>query len=439
MMTAVRPDLAFRRALTFLLVVLVCVATTEDSEAAPLSKKARKAIVFVQKGDCVSAVPLLEDAELFRHSPITAISLAECYVVLGELVQAAFLFRAIADEKPAPTFGPLERAMLRKAKIRAPQVEARVPTLEIELEEEYAGLVVTVADQTVMDMESPVQLPPDTTLVLKAEAKGYESYEEEIVLREGEKRVVSLRLVLAAKPKPKKPKKPKPGDDRPPRSEVWIGAKFRGFLIPQFVMDAVGDGGTNVFAPGGALAVTLDVKPGVDLALSLGYSNYRMGETPFKADGAPNTEWEIIDSDLQAFMAALDLMVDVPLDADGNVSFRIGGAVGIGWTFLGDIHRTQAYPVGDPDEPDSYRKCNGPNDPAGQFRYCNQLDKDKDHYDGFSEPSWFDGGSRPLVYPYLSLPQLGLSWYPTDNFALDLETGLTISGLVTGLGMRLGL
>lgn len=408
--------------------------------AAPLSNQARQGLALAKKGDCVSAVPVLEEAELARHSPLTAVALAECYVVLGELIQAADLLRAVAEEEPSRSFGPQERATIKKAGARAEEVEARIPTLELDLARDYEDLVVMVGDQTIVDPSSPIRLPPDTAMTLAAMAPGYRTHEEDVLLSEGEKRVVRIALVAEAPAGAGAKVETDDGkDERPERSEVWIGGRFRGFLIPQFLMDAVGDGGTTVYAPGGALAVTMDVKPGVDLSLSLGYSSYRMGEVAFKDDGAPNTEWEIIDSDLQALMAALDLMVDVPLDDDGNFSFRIGGAVGIGWTFAGDIHRTQAYPVGDPDDPASYRKCDGPNDPPGTFRYCNQLDKDEDHYDGFAEPSWFDDGSRPLVYPYLALPQGGLSWYPVDSFAVDLELGLTTSGLLTGLGMRVGL
>ena len=108
--------------------------------------------------------------------------------------------------------------------------------------------------------------------------------------------------------------------------------------------------------------------------------------------------------------------------------------------FLGDLTRTQAFPSGfKPGDPYTYQKCNGPNDPRGSFRYCNTLDKDAAHYDGYAEPSWFNGGIRPLIFPWLVLPELGFTWKPTPSIAVDLEGGVTLSGFLTGLGVRVGL
>src|SRR5262249_41980106 len=118
---------------------------------------------------------------------------------------------------------------------------------------------------------------------------------------------------------------------------------------------------------------------------------------------------------------------------------RAGGSIGIGWTFAGELYRTQAYPPRGAKSPYDWVKCTGPDNPPGTFRYCNQLDKDADHYDGFAEPNWFQGGARPLISPWVAFPQLGLTVSPSPKFALDLEAGLTLSGILTGLGFRFGL
>ena len=141
-----------------------------------------------------------------------------------------------------------------------------------------------------------------------------------------------------------------------------------------------------------------------------------------------------------ALYASVDLMWSLPLDSARRLTFRFGGGVGVGWTFLGDLNRTQAYPPpGGGSDPDTLRKCNGPNDPSGSYAYCNQLDKDADHYGDFSEPSWFSGGARPLVYPWLALPQLGLSYRPSRAVSFDLEGGLSLTGILASFGMRFGI
>ena len=67
------------------------------------------------------------------------------------------------------------------------------------------------------------------------------------------------------------------------------------------------------------------------------------------------------------------------------------------------------------------------------------LDKDASHYDNFAKPDWFHGGIRPLVYPWLVLPELGITWRPTNRVAIDLEAGASLSGILTGLGLRFAL
>src|SRR4029078_13224649 len=94
----------------------------------------------------------------------------------------------------------------------------------------------------------------------------------------------------------------------------------------------------------------------------------------------------------QALRQTGSLIWNVQMDSLGRFHFRIGAGIGVGWMFAGDLGRTQAYPQWGPwDDPASYVKCSGPNSPAGQFRCCNQLDKDADHYNGYTEPSWFAG------------------------------------------------
>ncbi len=74
-------------------------------------------------------------------------------------------------------------------------------------------------------------------------------------------------------------------------------------------------------------------------------------------------------------------------------------------------------------------------DPAGTYRYCNALDKDKTRY-GEVDKGWGDGGARPIIYPWIALPEVGLSFWPDDRWAIDVDLGLTISGFMGGLGGR---
>ncbi|WP_437871529.1 hypothetical protein [Sorangium sp. So ce363] len=287
--------------------------------------------------------------------------------------------------------------------------------------------------------------------------------------RAAEKPVAKKPPRAAEKPAEDKPRvatgpdeRPKPAVEMPeptppsPRRQrdVWLGAGFQGFFIPQLMFGLLGEGGRDVLVPGGDISLSTRLGRRFDLVFSVAYARFWMDETPFKPKGHPDTDYEIVESDLQALQAGVRLVWNIPLDRDELFAFRVGAGLGVGWTFMGDLYRTQAYPgdavPGDPGsfvpgDPYRYVKCRGPNNPIGSFRYCNELDYDADHYPGYVEPSWFTRpkgrpqGLRPLVYPWLVLPEIGLALRPWDRVAFDLRVGASVTGLLGGLGIRFAL
>lgn len=391
---------------------------------------AAKGQALAKKGDCVAATPLLEEAELARHRPSVASALAGCYVSLGDLLRAAELYHAIAGEEPARGWTLADRRAAADAKKRAEELDARIPTITLSIPESYDDLDVLIDGRSWVDPLEPKKVAPDTAVEIEAQARGTEVFKTKLVLPEGERRVLELRLPRKVKPAP-----PKPASG----STTWIGGRFRGYLLPKFIVNTVFDSGATLFAPGGGL--TLQTQAGdATLVFSVAYANYRVPEMPIKPVGAPDTEYEIVESDLQALFATVDILWSKQLDSAGHWSARLGLGVGAGWLFYGNLFRTQAYPTkSSNNDPYLYAKCQGPNKPFGSFRYCNQLDADATHYPGYSEPSWFDGGKLPTVFPFLAFPEIGLSWTPAPNVGLDLEISTTVSGLMLGLGFRYGL
>jgi hypothetical protein len=397
---------------------------------------ARRGIQLAEKGNCVDAVPLLEEAEARKHTPETAVALAGCLVVLGELVRAADLYDAMARERPQRTWTRRDRAAQRVAGQRDDEVEARVPKIVLEVGRADApDLQVALDGRPVTDLGVPIRVSPDVKVIIEAFAEGFEPFREELVLAEGEERTVRIALApAAAAADPAAPEPPRPAA----AAEDWLGARFRGVLLPRFLMNLVADGGTTIFVPGGGLTYTR-TGDHPDISLGVQYAAYAMGPTAFRPHGTPDTEWEIVESNLHTIIGTADLLWPVPLDDAGRVQLRVGAGVGVGIAFAGDLHRWQAYPPdGAAQDPQLWEKCRGPNDPAGTFRYCNQLDKDADRY-GKAEPYWHEDGLRPLFFPWLSIPQVGLSVKPTATTALDLEVGATLNGLMTSLGMRVAL
>ncbi|MEZ4298303.1 MAG: hypothetical protein R3B70_25345, partial [Polyangiaceae bacterium] len=296
----------------------------------------------------------------------------------------------------------------------------------------YEDLDILLDGRSWTDLLEPKQVLPDTAVEIEAQAKGTDPLTLKLILSEGERRVVEIKLPRKPKPKP-----PKPVVESAPTT--WLGARFRGYVMPKPIVNAVFDSGATLFAPGGGLTVETRAGDAV-LIFSAAYASYRVPEMPIKPKGAPDTDYEIVESDLMSLFATVDILWNRPLDSKGHWSARFGLGVGVGWLFYGDLYRTQAYPTkASGNDPYLYAKCNGPNDPFGTFAYCNQLDSDADHYGGYTEPSWFEGGRVPRVFPFLAFPEIGLSWTPARNVGIDLEVAASVSGLMMGLGFRYGL
>lgn len=407
-------------------------AVPRRAEAGRPEWAAAKGMALAKKGDCVAATPLLEEAELARHRPSTASALAGCYVALGELLRGAELYHAIAGEEPQRGWTVADRRAAAEAGKKAAELDARIPTLTLSISESYEDLDVLINGKSWTDPLEPKQVAPDTAIEIEAQAKDTEVFTVKLVLAEGERRVLDLRIPRKPKPKPAAPAAP----DRP---TTWIGARFRGYLMPKFLVNTVFDSGATLFAPGGGL--TLETKAGdAVLVFSAAYASYRAPEMPIKLKGVPDTDYEIVESDLQALFATIDIVWNKQLDARGHWSARLGIGVGVGWLFYGNLYRSQAFPTTESgDDPYLYAKCRGPNNPSGSYRYCNQLDADADRYPGYTEPSWFEGGALPRVFPFLAIPEIGLSWTPARNVGIDLEVAASVSGLMMGLGFRYGL
>jgi hypothetical protein len=408
------------------------VLAAPSAVAGPGDGAAVKGLGFARHGDCVKAVPFLEEAELARHRPSNAVPLADCYVALGDLPRAAELYHVVAAEKSARFWVRTDYNAQKSSTTKAADLDARIPTVRFDLDDDYEELEIELGGHVLADPTEPKQVQSDVSIPVVMRAKGYVTRKDKLVFNERERRKVLVHLepVVAKK---------RPGGPVDAASTTWIGARYRGVVIPKFVMNTVAEGGRSLAVPGGGITLTVPTSS-LDVTISIGYLSYRMADAPFKSRGTPDTEWELVSSDLQALTASVDLMWRFPLDAGKVWTFRLGGGVGAGWTFLGDLYRTQAYPAnGKAGDPYTYLPCKGPNNPKGTFRYCNTLDKDATHYPGYTEPNWFNHGIRPLIFPTAILPEIGLTWKPTPRFAVDLETGISLSGLLTSLGIRFAL
>ncbi len=406
--------------------VALCGAIAVSATAARAADPALTAIALAKKGECDSAIPLLEEAENVAHRPSTAAALAGCYATTGELLTASDLFHAIGAEAPQRTWSAADRAAAKQAAARAAEIDARIPTVSIDLAARYEGLEVVVDGQLVLDVSAPVRVKPDVPVTVVASARGRVETRLVVTLSEGARERVRIDLA--------KRRGSAQGTTSSGARRSWLGARLQGFVVPKLAWQLFGTGGRTAFAPGGGLTFTTPAGH-ADLDFFVGYASYRLGDTPFKPSGGAVTDWEIVDSTLQSLYSTASVSWSVPLDARARWAFRFGLGIGLGWTFAGDLHRTQAYPPKSATSIDDFVKCKAPNDPPGSFAYCNQLDRDANHYGNYAEPDWFHHGHRPLVYPLVTLPEAGFS-YEGDEVACDVRASLGLSGIGVALGVR---
>jgi hypothetical protein len=225
-----------------------------------------------------------------------------------------------------------------------------------------------------------------------------------------------------------------------PTSKYYLGARFRDFIAPGFIFNWFADGGpdvVNVFSGGPEFALQSGNLE-VIFSVTVPYADFSMNEFVFKSKDDGDEAYEIVSSSLKLITVSVDLLGRIPLERKGTVALLVGGGAGISGV-LGDIFRNQAYPDDpnniDPKDPAKWSKCRDPGDPDVRSTegkpYCGA---DNDHYGDYVEPSWVNGGSKPVVFPYLALPHIGVEVVPIEQFLIRLDTGFSITGFFFGLG-----
>jgi len=206
----------------------------------------------------------------------------------------------------------------------------------------------------------------------------------------------------------------------------FVGLRYRGLIVPQFMESAFGaDGGATVYANNFGPEFIIR-KDNFEYNISLTYTSYAFDATPFKAKSDGEDAWELVTSEIKVIYLGVDFLWSHPFNEKFALNYGMGAALGI---VFGDLHRVQAYQ----DANGAYQPCVAPGNPPGF--YCGN---DNDHYGDYTEPSWADGGSKPIVFPWLA-GQIGLRFKPHKNFQAHLDAGIAVGHVFFGLGADYGL
>lgn len=216
----------------------------------------------------------------------------------------------------------------------------------------------------------------------------------------------------------------------------FIGARYRGIIVPKFMINLFAEGGKTVFvhAFGPEFAIRKD---GFEYNLGAWLGLYNMDPVALKGKDDPTAAWETVSSEIKVLYLTSDFLWSHEFSPEFALNYGVGAGFGI---VFGDLHRNQTRPesAADIGDPDSWVNCTGPDDPLGTVDGVDYCDTDNEHYGDYTEPSWANGGSKPLLFPWLAL-QTGLRYKASRRFVARLDLGFGTSGFFFGLGADYGL
>jgi hypothetical protein len=225
------------------------------------------------------------------------------------------------------------------------------------------------------------------------------------------------------------------------RSYMFVGARYRGNVIPAFMLHLFLDEGKTIYT--NLIGVEFELrKDGFSLIPALSYHELGTGDILFKQKNTKDIpgNYSLVNSGMKIVYATVDLLWSTKLGK--NVEFEYGAGFGVGAVF-GDLENSwvRELPGGElaADTGKRYSRCDAVLPPGAGCNRADHQDSKVDKVNGYKEPSWFDGGSKPAIFPWIAVPQLGLRIKPIKNFVTRIGVGFALTGFWFGLSAQYGL
>lgn len=229
--------------------------------------------------------------------------------------------------------------------------------------------------------------------------------------------------------------------EKPAQTYYFLGIRYQLNIIPQFMVNLfVNDGATFISHTVGA---ELDIRrDNFSIIPSITYSSYNFGDTLFFEKNVSDTanNYSDVSSTLGAIYVGADLLWSKEIS--NHVSFEYGAGLGIGVLF-GSLTNDWVYQnnngplVGT--NGTHYSPCVTQGDGYG-CSYADHTNADPNHpkVNGYHEPNWFSGGSVPVLFPRISLPELGIRYKPIKELESRFLVGFSLTGFFFGLSVDYG-
>ncbi len=245
--------------------------------------------------------------------------------------------------------------------------------------------------------------------------------------------------------------------EEPGKRYYFVGARYRGNLVPQFLENLFVNDGATIFS--NSFGFELDMRTdGHSTIPWIQYSNYDTGDILFYQKGKPDdpANYSDVKSRLGAIYFGLDELWSTPLDEAHHWDFEYGFGVGLGFLF-GTLYNDWVYidqngPLAGTNG-NHYSECPGPGNtlPGGMVTQGKQPNNENPcdpsvhnpptdtKTGGYSEKNWFGGGSVPAIFPHISFPQLGVRYKPVKQFEARFGLGFSLTGFWFGISGDYGL
>jgi hypothetical protein len=230
----------------------------------------------------------------------------------------------------------------------------------------------------------------------------------------------------------------------PAKKYYFVGLRYRGTVIPKFLLNLFVNEGATIFS--NTIGAELDMRQdSKSLIPWIAYTSYSTGDMLFLQKGKdPNDpdQYSVVNSGLGAIYLGIDELWSMPLA--NHLDFEYGFGVGIGFVF-GNLQNNWVYqdPTGSliASTGAHYRECesNGNGAPGISCQPAGHQNSTANKIAGYVEPNWFQGGSVPVIFPHISIPQLSLRYKPIKQVESRLSLGFSITGFWFGLSVDYGL
>jgi hypothetical protein len=220
----------------------------------------------------------------------------------------------------------------------------------------------------------------------------------------------------------------------------FVGVRYRGTIVPKAILNIFVNEGATIYS--NSVGIEFEQRhDGFSIIPALTFSEYGQGDTLFLEKGKPDSvigNWSMINSQMKALYLSVDFLWSKKISR--TLDFEYGFGAGLGALF-GPLVINWVY-----DDPNGvYTSDNG-----RRFSACQNGDMKSgclanDHSNSkeiktgrYEEPSWFGGGAKPVLFPTITIPNIGLRYKPVRSFAARAQIGFSITGFWFGISGSYG-